>query len=168
MKISRYSLPSYRLVPITLATAIGLPLIILLWQVFPPLTLAQAQARWQTQAVNDYRLRVSVSAEPNYNAEYLITVQNSRIQHADCTGVLLMPTETCADAARSFFVPGLFANVERLSGGRRSNPALQVTVWFDWHYGFPRSIDRHDPNVFDGDIRIEVEDFEILHDERLR
>jgi hypothetical protein len=163
MTILQRRLPSRRLRVIIGVGGIVLLLLFLLWHLFPPITLNMAQARWQAHKIDDYQIRVRVFGAPNSNEVYTVTVHDEQVQHADCTGVLLFPSETCTARARWLTISGLFARVEQMYQEQRNYPAIDVTATFDAAYGFPRSLSRTDPTVFDGYSYITVEHFDILH-----
>ena len=125
--------------------------------------LDQAEQKWTSQNITNYRIEVLVINSVWHAQSHQIIVQNNTVVEATAN-CIPAPTEAGKCEVRDFSpeeytVPGLFAQSRTQINSRQSK---WIMITYDPTYGFPGQISFDNPDVIDEDWTWRVTTFEIL------
>jgi hypothetical protein len=123
----------------------------------------EAQAQWQAQEINSYRIEV-LAVRATWHAQFhQITIRDEQVvdESASCTPAPaeLGECEVEPFDAQDYTVPALFALARTKA---RADQAQHTRITFDPSYGFPNLILFGEPEIVDGGAVWRVTAFEAL------
>jgi hypothetical protein len=122
----------------------------------------QAEATWQQQGVDSYKIEVLVIRSIWHGQSHQITVVNGEVvsEYAECFPAPIEAGKCEVEDfnAEDYTIPGLFA-IARSEAQIEEGQFTKID--FDPTYGFPSRISYDDPDVFDEDRSWKVVSFEV-------
>lgn len=124
--------------------------------------LTAGERQWQQGGIVNYRIVVTDANFARIQTN-TITVRNGIVvdQSATCTGPAIwrsLPCKVQPFNAMDYIVPGLFARAQ----DDLANTTHTTTITIDPHYGYPRVITTHIPNLYDSEHDVRVVTFTVL------